>query len=181
MKFLTRLLALARTARKRLLAQWGLTAAMTLQYVWGEIPCPLCLLQRVALFGIAFGIVLLTLASVAGGWVGMSWFPEAEADNVVALLTFPLCALAVWISMMVRLGVVWTAMRPPVFIFLAFELVLFLAVFLLAGVYNNVFRFHGPKGLAQIARCCAIIAVVSSRNHVNKSLTPIEQIPMVNL
>jgi disulfide bond formation protein DsbB len=34
-----------------------LTAAMTLQYVWGEIPCPLCLLQRAALLGVCFGIM----------------------------------------------------------------------------------------------------------------------------
>lgn len=34
-----------------------LTAAMVLQYVWGELPCPLCLLQRVALLGICFGIM----------------------------------------------------------------------------------------------------------------------------
>ena len=34
-----------------------LTAAMILQYADGEVPCPLCLLQRVALFGVCFGIV----------------------------------------------------------------------------------------------------------------------------
>ena len=34
-----------------------LTAAMTLQYANGELPCPLCLLQRIALFGICFGIM----------------------------------------------------------------------------------------------------------------------------
>jgi disulfide bond formation protein DsbB len=34
-----------------------LTAAMILQYGKGEIPCPLCLLQRVALFGVCFGIM----------------------------------------------------------------------------------------------------------------------------
>jgi disulfide bond formation protein DsbB len=34
-----------------------LTAAMTLQYGYGELPCPLCLLQRVALFGVCFGIM----------------------------------------------------------------------------------------------------------------------------
>lgn len=33
-----------------------LTAAMVMQYVFGEIPCPLCLLQRVALFGIGFAL-----------------------------------------------------------------------------------------------------------------------------
>ncbi len=34
-----------------------LTVAMVLQYAAGEIPCPLCLLQRVAMFGICFGII----------------------------------------------------------------------------------------------------------------------------
>ncbi|WP_439574435.1 disulfide bond formation protein B [Phreatobacter sp.] len=33
-----------------------LTAAMVMQYVFGELPCPLCLLQRVALFGIGFAL-----------------------------------------------------------------------------------------------------------------------------
>ncbi len=35
-----------------------LTMAMVLQYDDGEIPCPLCLLQRVAMFGVCLGIVL---------------------------------------------------------------------------------------------------------------------------
>jgi disulfide bond formation protein DsbB len=35
-----------------------LTAAMVLQYDGGEIPCPLCLLQRVAMFGVCFGIIM---------------------------------------------------------------------------------------------------------------------------
>ena len=35
-----------------------LTAAMVMQYVFGELPCPLCLLERVALFGVAFGIAM---------------------------------------------------------------------------------------------------------------------------
>lgn len=34
-----------------------LTVAMGYQYLHGEIPCPLCLLQRVALFGVCFGII----------------------------------------------------------------------------------------------------------------------------
>ena len=34
-----------------------LTIAMVLQVAGGEIPCPLCLLQRVAMFGICFGLV----------------------------------------------------------------------------------------------------------------------------
>ena len=34
-----------------------LTAAMVLQYAAGELPCPLCLLQRVAMFGVCFGLM----------------------------------------------------------------------------------------------------------------------------
>jgi disulfide bond formation protein DsbB len=34
-----------------------LTTAMVFQYYGGEIPCPLCLLQRVAMFGVCFGII----------------------------------------------------------------------------------------------------------------------------
>jgi len=33
-----------------------LTAAMVMQFVFAEIPCPLCLLQRVAMFGCCFGL-----------------------------------------------------------------------------------------------------------------------------
>jgi disulfide bond formation protein DsbB len=35
-----------------------LTFAMILQYRGGEVPCPLCLLQRVAMFGVCLGIIL---------------------------------------------------------------------------------------------------------------------------
>jgi disulfide bond formation protein DsbB len=34
-----------------------LTAAMVMQYAFGEIPCPLCLLQRVAMLGCCFGLI----------------------------------------------------------------------------------------------------------------------------
>jgi disulfide bond formation protein DsbB len=34
-----------------------LTVAMTLQLARGELPCPLCLLERIALFGVCFGIM----------------------------------------------------------------------------------------------------------------------------
>jgi disulfide bond formation protein DsbB len=35
-----------------------LTAAMTLQYANGELPCPLCLLERFAMLGVCFGIMM---------------------------------------------------------------------------------------------------------------------------
>ena len=34
-----------------------LTAALALQFGRGELPCPLCLLERAAMFGVAFGIL----------------------------------------------------------------------------------------------------------------------------
>jgi disulfide bond formation protein DsbB len=34
-----------------------LTAAMVMQYAYGELPCPLCLLQRAALLGVCFGLM----------------------------------------------------------------------------------------------------------------------------
>ena len=34
-----------------------LTTAMTFQFVRGEVPCPLCLLERAAMFGVCFGIM----------------------------------------------------------------------------------------------------------------------------
>lgn len=34
-----------------------LSAAMVMQYAYGELPCPLCLLQRVAMLGVCFGLM----------------------------------------------------------------------------------------------------------------------------
>jgi disulfide bond formation protein DsbB len=50
-----------------------LTAAMVMQYAFGEIPCPLCLLQRFAMFGCCFGIVqqLRSGASERGTGLGL--------------------------------------------------------------------------------------------------------------
>lgn len=49
-----------------------LTAAMTLQYGNGELPCPLCLLERVALFGVCFGILLHFRCGFSGRNTGCS-------------------------------------------------------------------------------------------------------------
>lgn len=49
-----------------------LAAAMVLQYGAGEIPCPLCLLQRVAMFGICFGIVHHVRNGYDGRNIGVS-------------------------------------------------------------------------------------------------------------
>lgn len=52
-----------------------LTAAMALQYADGEIPCPLCLLERVAMFGVCFGVVCHVRHGYDGRntGIGMVW------------------------------------------------------------------------------------------------------------
>jgi len=49
-----------------------LTAAMAMQYIGGELPCPLCLLQRVALFGVCFGIIATFRNGDSGRYSGLS-------------------------------------------------------------------------------------------------------------
>lgn len=49
-----------------------LTAAMVLQYGHGEIPCPLCLLQRVALFAVCFGLMRHFREGDRGRGVGLA-------------------------------------------------------------------------------------------------------------
>ena len=34
-----------------------LSTAMVMQYAYGELPCPLCLLQRFAMLGVCFGLM----------------------------------------------------------------------------------------------------------------------------
>jgi disulfide bond formation protein DsbB len=50
-----------------------LTMAMVLQVAFGEIPCPLCLLQRVAMLGCCFGLVqqLRAEESQRGAGIGL--------------------------------------------------------------------------------------------------------------
>lgn len=49
-----------------------LTAAMVLQYAYGELPCPLCLLQRAAMFGVCFGIILHFRTGTSARHTGVS-------------------------------------------------------------------------------------------------------------
>lgn len=49
-----------------------LTAALFMQYVRGEIPCPLCLLQRAAMLGVCFGMLLNLRREFSGHNTGIS-------------------------------------------------------------------------------------------------------------
>ena len=60
--------------RLLLLALAGiLTAAMAIQFIGREIPCPVCLLQRVAMFGCCFGLMqqLRSGGSQRGAGIGL--------------------------------------------------------------------------------------------------------------
>src|SRR6202162_3257290 len=50
-----------------------LTAAMAIQFVDRDIPCPLCLLERVAMFGCCFGLIhqLRSRDSQRGAGIGL--------------------------------------------------------------------------------------------------------------
>src|SRR5215469_1564843 len=49
-----------------------LTAAMVMQYGFGEIPCPLCLLQRFAMFGCCFGLIAQIRSATSERGTGIS-------------------------------------------------------------------------------------------------------------
>jgi disulfide bond formation protein DsbB len=49
-----------------------LTAAMVMQYALDEIPCPLCLLQRVAMFGCCFGLIVQLRAGASERGTGIA-------------------------------------------------------------------------------------------------------------
>ncbi len=56
------------------LVAFVLCMAMYHQYFMGEIPCPLCLLQRVAFLGFAYGAMMQFLGSHRLKYVGVSLF-----------------------------------------------------------------------------------------------------------
>jgi disulfide bond formation protein DsbB len=49
-----------------------LTAAMVMQYGFGEIPCPLCLLERFAMFGCCFGLIVQIRSATSERGTGIS-------------------------------------------------------------------------------------------------------------
>ncbi|MCL4672622.1 MAG: polysaccharide biosynthesis protein [Sphingomonadaceae bacterium] len=66
------------------------------------------------------------------------------------------CALAVILSFSIRLGY-WQVLSEPVLIMIGVELVLFITVFVVSGIYSNLFRFHGARGLGQLVAACVAL------------------------
>jgi disulfide bond formation protein DsbB len=62
-----------------------LTAAMVLQIGFGDVPCPLCLLQRVALFGCAFGLIRELRDAAAAGRTDRSTHRSTHRGTGIAL------------------------------------------------------------------------------------------------
>ena len=69
-----------------------------------------------------------------------------------------LCVLAVVVSFSVRLGY-WQFLTEPMAVMAAIEIALFLPIFFAAGVYSNLFRFHGAQGMIQISLACALLTI----------------------
>lgn len=69
-----------------------------------------------------------------------------------------LCLLAVVVSFSVRLGY-WQFLTEPMAMMAAIEIALFLPIFFAAGVYSNLFRFHGAHGMIQVSLACAILTI----------------------
>lgn len=63
------------------------------------------------------------------------------------------CIAAVLLSFSIRLGY-WQVFSEPVLVMIAVEVALFLTLFTLTGVYSNLFRFYGVRGLGQLALAC---------------------------
>lgn len=75
---------------------------------------------------------------------------------VVMLADAVCCALAGWLAFALRLGDV-PRLEAPFFGFVGFTVLLVLLVFYLRGIYEQVFRFLGPRGLAELAVSCLVI------------------------
>ena len=68
------------------------------------------------------------------------------------------CVIAVLLSFSIRLGY-WQVVSEPVLLMIAVELVMFIALFAASGIYSNLFRFHGPRGLGQLAIACMGLSI----------------------
>lgn len=77
---------------------------------------------------------------------------------IVMLADSAMCAAAVLLSFSIRLGY-WQFTSKPVLMMIGVELALFIALFFATGIYSNLFRFHGPRGLGQLARACLALAI----------------------
>ncbi|MBB3034387.1 polysaccharide biosynthesis protein [Alteriqipengyuania lutimaris] len=79
---------------------------------------------------------------------------------VVAATDLVLLAVAVIISFSLRLGY-WDLFSQPIVTVLAIEAALFLAIFPAGGIYSNLFRFLGSRGMSQLALASIGLAIPS--------------------
>ncbi|WP_423141295.1 polysaccharide biosynthesis protein [Parablastomonas sp. CN1-191] len=90
-----------------------------------------------------------------------SWLLEKDRPSKRLLMAGTdciACIAAVWLSFSLRLGF-WEFNTAPVRAFAVFQLVTFLIIFNFVGAYRNIFRFHGARGLIQLAWSCALLAI----------------------
>lgn len=115
-----------------------LTLAMVLQLAFGEIPCPLCLLQRVAMLGCCFGIVqqLHAQDSQRGAGIGL----------VFALLLLVISARQTLLDIVPRPGHAYVGQAVLGLHMPVWSVVI--AVALLAGFAIRFALFGGPRAAA---------------------------------
>src|SRR5262245_6291203 len=134
---LDRLVLLAMLAVVAAILAW----AMVLQVAFGEIPCPLCLLQRVAMLGCCFGLIQQLRAgeSQRGAGIGL----------VFALLLLVISARQTLLDIVPRPGHAYVGqavfgLHMPVWSVV-------IAVALLAGFAVRFALFGGPRAAAERA------------------------------
>jgi len=143
-----------------------LTAAMVMQYAFGEIPCPLCLLQRYAMFGCCFGLIqqLRSGASERGAGIGM----------IFAILLLVVSVRQTLLDLFPRpghdyIGSAILGIHMPVWC-------IFVAVALLLGFAVRLALFGGPRAtpvdeglpIRRLAQLLAIyVAVICAINFLS--------------
>ncbi|MEW4449561.1 nucleoside-diphosphate sugar epimerase/dehydratase [Qipengyuania sp. JC766] len=99
--------------------------------------------------------------SVARGISASLLRADRNSKRLLAVAVDVLCCIvAVLVSFSIRLGY-WEVVSPAVGGMIVAQVAMFLPIFYFGGVYSNLFRFHGPRGMTQLAFCCAVLAIPS--------------------
>ncbi|MCP5396160.1 MAG: polysaccharide biosynthesis protein [Sphingomonadaceae bacterium] len=76
----------------------------------------------------------------------------------VLLVDIALCFVAVITAFSLRLGY-WDIYSKPILLVFGVEVALFVPIFILSRIYSNLFRFHGTRGMGQVALACLGLSI----------------------
>lgn len=83
---------------------------------------------------------------------------RTQKRTLVLVLDAAICMISVFIAFSLRVGALAFPLGPPL-IFSAVALPLFLAVFLMIGVYSTIFRFAGGRTILQLAKAITVYSI----------------------